>query len=138
MSFEISIDKELGLVVIRATSVVGPSDVQAAVDDVVALPGFELGMDQLLDLTDGELDMDGTGSKGLAKFFQSAEIRAKLGSEFKCAVVATRARDFGVSRMYEAHEADDSIEIRVFYSMKEARRWIRPLKLYAAPGRQQE
>ena len=138
MSFEISIDNELRVVVIRATSVVGPHDIRAAVDDVVAFPGFEPGMGQILDLTEGGLKMDGAGSKELAQFFQSAEVREKLGSGYKFAVVATRASDFGVARMYEAHEVDDSIVIRVFYSLKDARRWICAPELYASPERQQD
>jgi hypothetical protein len=38
-------------------------------------------MGQILDLTEGGLKMDGAGSKELAQFFQSAEVRKNSGPD---------------------------------------------------------
>jgi len=123
MSFDCRIDKELGGVVVRATNVVGLDDVRAGVDEIVALSGFKPGMHQLFDLTDGGLDLDQAESRVLAQFFQSAEVRAKLGSGYRLAVVASRPVDFGTARVYQVHEESDSIAILVFYEMERALAW---------------
>jgi hypothetical protein len=124
MSFELSIDQELGAVVIRAIGVIGLDDVQAAVTEIVALPGFVVGMNQILDLTEGGVELDGAEPERLATFFQSGEVRAQLGSGYRLAVVAPQPSDLGVSRMFQAYDLHDKVTILVIHGLDEARAWL--------------
>lgn len=67
------------------------------------------------------------------KFFESASVVETLGSSYKLAFVAARKVDFGQLRMYEAHAGADferrGLELQVFYSLEEAKLWLR-----GAPG----
>ena len=126
MPLEVEFDAEIHAVVIRATGRVGAADFMNFVDVVVETPGFEIGMNQLLDLGAGALDLEEVESRNLAQFFQSESVRKKLGSKYKVALVAPSAVDFGVFRMFEIHDAGDAISIRVFYELKEARAWLLP------------
>jgi hypothetical protein len=95
------------------------------VNDIRELPDFEPGMSQLLDLSGGGVQMDGTEAQGLAEFFQSADVRKILGSGYRLAVVAPEPGHFGVARMFQAYDAEDTISICVFQDLEEARDWLR-------------
>jgi len=96
-----------------------------SIDQVEKLPGFTPGMNQLVDLGSGELDLDEGTSRQIAGFFQGASVRAKLGSDYKLAFVAPRPVDFGLARMHEFHAMEgleaQGVEMRVFYSLEQAK-----------------
>jgi hypothetical protein len=125
MPLDVSLDSELDAVVIRATGVVSSAELQLAVGDVLILAGFEPGMNQLFDVSEGGLDLDASNLRELAEFFQAPGVRKRLGTGYKLAIVAGRAVDFGVARMYEVFNTEDAISIQVFYTLKDARIWLR-------------
>ncbi len=57
MPIEFEIDSEVHAVVIRAIGPVDAADFRRAVDQVLVVPGFESGLDQILDLSAGTLEL---------------------------------------------------------------------------------
>lgn len=125
MSLEFEIDDELDAIVIRTVGVVGDSDFVNSPDQILTVPGFKPGMNQLVDFRSGALKLSESSSREVAAFFESASVREKLGSNYKLALVAARPVDFGQLRMYEVHATGTvtmhGIDLRVFYSMEDAR-----------------
>jgi len=125
MPAENRIDRENHLVRVRLVGRITPEDLEQGFEARAREPGYEPGMDLLLDCTDATIEFGRTGVQRILRYFASR--RAERGSGFRVALVGNSDLNFGMARMYETLsglEAGYPEEARAFRDAEEARRWL--------------
>ena len=119
MNVRYSIDKQRRLILTTAEGSVTFDDITGHQDRLLADPDFDASFDQLIDTTAvTKVDLSTNEARILAK-------SPLVSPESRRAFVATEPEIFGLGRMMEIyHEALGYADVRVFYSMDEALKWL--------------
>ncbi len=89
---------------------------------LTADPLYDPTFDELFDLSDVD-EVDVT-SNDLRKLSHATRVGGRQGRGVRVAIVAPEDLEFGLSRMYEAFQAESANEMRVFRDPDEATKWI--------------
>lgn len=117
MARNYSIEAENGITTIRFFRDFVVDDIRSAIDNVAAENNLnEL---RLWDLSKGSSNLTATDLRMLAQYGQT---RFLLPSTV--AIVAPKALEFGLSRIYEAYREEGLVKHRVFRTEQDARDWL--------------
>jgi hypothetical protein len=119
---ELSFEAGGSVVVFRATGRVGFEEWSAALERYFAHPSFARDVDQLVDLSEAELELGADEMKRLAA--QVARRREALGTRYRAAIVTKRPVDYGQMRMYSAYADDSPVDVAYFDAPEPARAWL--------------
>jgi hypothetical protein len=120
-SVEVTIDKENNLVTRVVRGNVTAEDLHASISEVLEHPDFHAGMQSLTDMRDA------APSSKPSEIMAIAEVIKEKGSAFKgakAAVVVSERVAFAMARALKGYAGKSTLQIRVFYDMDEARRWL--------------
>jgi len=120
-SVEVTIDKENNLVTRVVRGEVSAEDLLASISEVLDHPEFHPGMKSLTDMRD--VTPQGKPSDVMA----IAEVIKRKGARLtgaKAAVVVSAQIPFSMARSLQGYAGKSPFQIRVFYDMDEARRWL--------------
>ena len=122
MTIEWHIDEDAGLTTITVSGRLTFDRVRATMLELFAQPAYRPPMADLWDLRAAKIDPGPGEVSEFVRFLESS--RGESGTE-RTALVVTRAVDFGISRMYQAHaEVRLPLTIRVFEELGQARSWL--------------
>jgi hypothetical protein len=120
--FEVVIDESLDLVRVTVTGQFEIADAARLEAAIVAAPGFEPGMDSLIDSRPSHTAI----STDELRATRATPLHApERGTGFRIANVVATDMAFGTGRMFEVFSEDESFEYRVFHDMDEAIGWLR-------------
>lgn len=124
MAIRVSVNTDLGLVVLIFEGVVTVEDFASQVGLLVDSPEYALLPLALVDMT-ATLEGSGAGEIIRQQARRAARnIDAKIDDGAKLALVSTRDEFFGLGRMYQALRDDSPVEVGVFRSRPEAEQWL--------------
>jgi len=119
------IDAERRRVTARAVGTLDRDQVLKSIDELYQHESFGPGFDQLIDLGDCDLDLEGlTGSHMSNAILARAETQSDLLRGGRVACVARRDHVFGMLRMLGLESADMPLEFRVFRDLGDAEAWL--------------
>lgn len=120
---EISFDQDRGVCYLRLAGQPDKQEILAAFDAAVTDERYSSGMGRLWDFRNADLSLLNAGT--IAAMAEHPMQYPSGINDVKVAFVASRALEFGLSRMFEvfASSAGDT-KVRVFYSLDEAESWL--------------
>ena len=119
---DVGYDAALDAIVIRWRGSAGLGDLASLMPKIVGHTSFRAGMNQLVDATQGTIEMSGAEIRELVE--RLAPQLDSLGEGYSLAIATGRTVDFGQSRMYETLAAQYPVDIRVFDGLEPARAWL--------------
>ena len=121
MSVEYMIDLEKRLLVLKGTGVVTGPDMHAYVGRVLEDPDVRSVTKELVDFRQAEFNMGPEDVRG----FASADRTRFDGLQIeRRAILVSNELQFGLMRMYGQYMASMQQDVRSFYDMDEALRWL--------------
>lgn len=92
-------------------------------DQVINCPDFRENITQIIDCTQGSLDLTTDDLQKIANSYLNSS--SSLGLNRKLALIVSQDIDFGKMRQYEAFfEAGPTVKLRTFRSKEEAFKWV--------------
>jgi hypothetical protein len=120
-----AIDAAAGVITHTVVGDLGIDDVQQAFALRTTLPDFKPGMRVLWDLCQANASRLSTDEIRQIAQRNKSQVK-KAGVGYKVAFVAPRDIEYGLSRMFEMFSDETPVQIRVFRTTDEARRWLSP------------
>jgi hypothetical protein len=117
----VTIDKDNNLATRVVRGEVTAEDLRASISEVLDHPDFHVGMKSLTDMRDA------SPSSKPSDIMAIADVIKDKGAAFqgaKAAVVVSERVAFAMARALKGYAGRSAFEIRVFYDMTEARRWL--------------
>lgn len=123
MKYSIDIDGKKGLIVVSAHGTARMEHFQSYIADLLKPPCSDVQYSVLTDLRD--VDMRGLSCDDIRSLAQLVGQRRDELLAIKHAVVVSGPLSFGFIRMYQSlNEEVDPQDMRVFYDIDEAHRWV--------------
>ena len=123
MPIKTTYDYWAGVIVYKVIGEISVDDIIEVAGKKFSDPRFSPKMSILWDLTRGTIS--GLDSKDMRILARSAsDAWKKVGGPDKIAIVAEQNIDFGLSRMYSTYAEYYSIDLRVFRSATDAKKWL--------------
>ncbi len=124
MPIDLYYDSKINSMFMKATGRIVYDDLPVLAEQLVNHVNFRKNINQLFDVTEGELDLSNEELKQVSNDFQN--ISELLGMERRLAIVVSRDLDFGMMRMYEVFfDAGPGVEILVLRSLEKAFKWLK-------------
>ncbi|MDP1962661.1 MAG: hypothetical protein Q8K93_10730 [Reyranella sp.] len=120
MSHTIKLNKELGVIVLRAKRSMDVVEIQAAFNEVVHLPGFKEGLSLVVDFRGSETLITGAETRLLADYAKRADAKCAA----KWLFLASSDVTYGLSRMFMALSSQHEVETHVFRNVTDADDWL--------------
>ena len=117
----VTIDKENNLATRVVRGEVSAEELSASISEVLEHPDFHPGMKSLTDMRDA------SPSSKPSDIMAIADVIKEKGAAFqgaKAAVVVSEQVAFSMARALKGYAGKTAFQIRVFYDMDEARRWL--------------
>ena len=124
MKFEINFDYMPEYVLIRTQGEASDHDFDDLLTELVNSSRWVIGTHQLVDHR--ELNMKHLTSDSMERIRDIVNKHSEKLGHGRCAFVVKDALGFGIARMYELIGGEGiHIEVRIFYSLEEAVKWIK-------------
>ena len=117
----VTIDKDKSLVTRVVRGEVTADELRASISEVLGHPDFHVGMKSITDMRDA------SPSSKPSDIMAIADVINEKGAAFKgakAAVVVAEQVSFSMARALRGYAGKSAFEIRVFYDMNAARRWL--------------
>ncbi len=121
MSHTIRLNDELGVVVLRAQRSMDLFEIEAALTEILQLPGFREGLRLVVDFRGSETPLNGAEVRQLAEYARRAD--ARWGTT-KWSFLASADLTYGLSRIFMALTSEHQVETRVFRNLVQANDWL--------------
>jgi hypothetical protein len=117
----ITLDQNLGVVVVRYSGTVDYAEICDALDQMVRLPGFRAGLRLVADFRDSTTPLSGEEVRNLARYAKGVDSK---WSTTKWALIASNDLTYGLARIYAAQTDDYQVTSQVFRDAREADDWL--------------
>lgn len=121
MSHTLTLNDELGVIVLRAKEAMSFDEFCGVFKEMVRLPGFREGLSLVADLRGSGTKLTGENIRQLAAHARATD--AAWG-DTKWSIIAADDLMFGLSRMFGALTDDHQIDTHVFRDVEKADGWL--------------
>jgi hypothetical protein len=121
MSHSLTLNKELGVIVLRAKETMSFAEIRLVLGEMVRLPGFRQGLCLIADFRGSGTTLTGEDVRQLAT--HAAETDAAWGVT-KWAILASDSLMYGLSRMFGTLTDQHAVTTHVFHTVAEADGWL--------------
>jgi hypothetical protein len=119
---ETLIDPAAGLITYTVTGDLELDDIRQALESLYENPDFRPGMNALWQIKNGTIAVTATELPDLIELLK--RLADKRGTGYRVAIVVRRNIDFGLSTVFQMHAYSLPLEIKVFQSLTQAKRWV--------------
>lgn len=123
MPVTVHVDSKANLITFRCEGKLTLDDIQRALDEMFADPGFRSGLNALWDLRDASIGVYAQEIPDLLRMIRDRQ--DERGRDYRVAILVAGSPDFGLSTLFEMSAHAMPFTVRVFRGSTEAGRWLK-------------